>query len=60
MLEKNNAKMIQEIKDVILSSRKKVAYEVNNTMLKAYWHVGRIIVEMNRTAILKPNMENKF
>ena len=45
MLEKNNEKMIQEIKDVIISSRNKVAYEVNNTMLLAYWNVGRIIVE---------------
>ncbi len=53
MLEKNNAKMIQEIKDVILSSRKKVAYEVNNTMLKAYWHVGRIIVENEQNGNIK-------
>ena len=53
MLEKNNAKMIQEIKDVILSSRKKVAYEVNNTMLNAYWHVGRIIVENEQNGNIK-------
>ena len=53
MLEKNNAKMIQEIKDVILSSRKKVAYEVNNTMLNAYWNVGRIIVENEQNGNIK-------
>jgi len=39
MLEKKNMKMIEEIKDVIISSRNKVAYEVNNTMLFAYWNV---------------------
>ena len=35
--------MIEEIKNVIISSRNKIAYEVNNTMLLAYWNVGRII-----------------
>ena len=53
MLEKNNNKMIQEIKDIILSSRKKVAYEVNNTMLYAYWNVGRIIVENEQNGNIK-------
>lgn len=45
MLEKSNMQMIEEIKDIIISSRNKVAYEVNSTMLLAYWNVGRIIVE---------------
>ncbi len=36
MLEKNNIKMIEEIKDVIISSRNKIAYEVNNSMISAY------------------------
>ena len=53
MLEKNNAEMIQQIKDVILSSRKKVAYEVNNTMLYAYWNVGKIIVENEQKGNVK-------
>ena len=53
MLDKNNAEMIQEIKDVIISSRKKVAYEVNNTMLYAYWNVGRIIVENEQNGNIK-------
>ena len=53
MLEKNKAEMIQEIKDVILSNRKKVAYEVNNTMLYAYWNVGRIIVENEQNGNIK-------
>ena len=53
MLEKTNEKMIQEIKDIILNSRKKVAYEVNNTMLYAYWNVGRIIVENEQNGNIK-------
>ena len=53
MLEKYNNKMIQEIKDIILSSRKKVSYEVNNTMLYAYWNVGRIIVENEQNGNIK-------
>ena len=53
MLEKNNFEMIKEIKDIILSSRKKVAYEVNNTMLFAYWNVGRVIVENEQNGNIK-------
>ncbi len=53
MLEKNNDAMIQEIKEVILNSRQKVAYEVNNTMLQAYWNVGRIIVENEQNGNIK-------
>lgn len=47
MLEKNNIKMIEEIKEVIINSRQKVAYEVNNAMISAY----RIIVQMSKMAM---------
>src|SRR5690625_7561073 len=53
MLEKNNLQMIEEIKDVIINSRNKIAYEVNNTMLLAYWNVGRIIVENEQNGNIK-------
>lgn len=53
MLEKNNVKMIEEIKDVIINSKNKIAYEVNNTMLLAYWNVGRIIVENEQNGNIK-------
>ena len=53
MLEKNNIQMIEEIKDVIINSRNKIAYEVNNTMLLAYWNVGRIIVENEQNGNIK-------
>jgi len=53
VLEELNIKMIEEIKDVIISSRNKVSYEVNNTMLFAYWNVGRIIVENEQNGNIK-------
>ena len=53
MLEKSSTRMIEEIRDVIISSRNKIAYEVNNTMLLAYWNVGRIIVENEQNGNIK-------
>ena len=45
--------IITEIKDVIINSRNKIAYEVNNTMVIAYWNVGRIIVENEQNGNIK-------
>ena len=45
--------IIIEIKDVIINSRNKIAYEVNNTMVLAYWNVGRIIVENEQNGNIK-------
>ena len=53
MLEKSNIQIIEEIKYVIISSRNKIAYEVNNTMLLAYWNVGRIIVKNEQNGNIK-------
>lgn len=53
MLEKNNIQMIEEIKEVIINSRNKISYEINNTMLLAYWNVGRIIVENEQNGNIK-------
>lgn len=53
MLEKTNLKMIEEIREVIITSRKKISYEVNHTMLNAYWNVGRIIVENEQNGNIK-------
>ena len=60
MLEKTNAEMIQKIKDIILQSRQKIAYEVNNTMLLHIGMLEELLLKMNKMAILKQNMENKF
>lgn len=48
-----NKKIIEDIKEVIVSSRQKVAYEVNNIMLLAYWNVGKIIVENEQNGNIK-------
>lgn len=53
MLEENNIKMIEDIKKIIINSRNKIAYEVNNTMVIAYWNVGRIIVENEQNGNIK-------
>lgn len=53
MIEKTNLQMIEEIKDVIIISRNKIASEVNNTMLQAYWNVGKIIVENEQNGNIK-------
>lgn len=33
------------IRDILLAARKQVRQTVNETMVQAYWHVGRLIVE---------------
>ena len=51
--------MIEEIKDIIISSRNKIAYEVNNTMLLAYWMLVELLLRTSKMEILKLNMVNK-
>ena len=53
MLEESNSKMIEDIKEIIINSRNKIAYEVNNTMVLAYWNVGRIIIENEQNGNIK-------
>jgi len=53
MLDKGNIQMVEQIKNVIINSRNKIAYEINNTMLLAYWNVGRIIVENEQNGNIK-------
>ena len=48
-----NDNIINEIKDIIINSRNKIAYEVNNTMVLSYWNVGRIIVENEQNGNIK-------
>lgn len=59
-MKENNIKMIEEIKEIIINSRKKIAYEVNNVMLFAYWNVGRIIVENEQYGNIKAEYGKKF
>jgi len=40
-----DTKIIQDIRDILLSSRTNLAQTVNTTMVQTYWHIGKIIVE---------------
>ena len=52
-LIKYNKQMVDDIKQIIIDSRKKTIYQVNNTMLKAYWQIGKIIVENEQKGNIK-------
>ena len=52
-INNDNQVMIEEIRNIILNSRNKVLYQVNNTMLLAYWNVGKIIVENEQKGNIK-------
>ena len=41
--------MIEEIRDVLISARSRVAQHINNELLSAYWNIGRIIVEYEQS-----------
>ena len=38
-------KMVEQIRSLLESARRKVATEVNSTLIATYWQIGRIIVE---------------
>ena len=37
--------LVNEIKDLIINARNKVAQQVNETLVNTYWNIGKIIVE---------------
>ncbi len=43
-LAQNNS-IMNEIKEILETARKRVAVQVNNELLSTYWNIGRIIVE---------------
>ena len=44
---------INEIKSIMEAARTRIARDVNNTMLEAYWHIGKSIVEHEQDGELK-------
>jgi hypothetical protein len=48
--------IVSQIKELLAKSRSAIAHEINNTHVKTYWEIGRIIVEYEQKVILKPNM----
>jgi len=45
MKEIMNTQIIQEIRTLLLTSRKELQHTVNTTMVQTYWHIGKVIVE---------------
>lgn len=37
--------MMNEIRELLLNARQRVAIQINTELLSTYWNVGRIIVE---------------
>ena len=53
------SEMIEEIKHIIINCREKIAYEINHTMLFAYWNVGKIIVNNEQKGNIKAEYGKK-
>jgi len=45
MIEVLDVNMVSAIKELIEQSRKRVAHEVNVTLLKTYYEIGKVIIE---------------
>ena len=44
MLEKDNAKMIEDITNLVNEVKSKLANEINKSIVYVYWNIGKIIV----------------
>lgn len=42
--------MINEIRELLLNARQKVATHINTELLSTYWNVGRIIVKHEQSS----------
>jgi len=40
-----NTQILEDIRNLLISSRQQLQQSVNSTMVQTYWHIGRIIVE---------------
>ena len=40
-----NARLIEDIRSLLIESRKQLVQSVNSAMVQTYWHIGRMIVE---------------
>lgn len=72
MLDIDQSQLLHEISKIIIASRQNVIQTVNNTMVKAYWNIGRLIVEHEQKGssraeygaqqleYLAKNLQNRF
>ncbi len=42
---KNNEKVVNNLEEIIVENRSKMAYQINNTLVMTYFHIDKIIVE---------------
>jgi predicted nuclease of restriction endonuclease-like (RecB) superfamily len=52
-------KWINEIKEIMATARRRIAHDVNNVMLEAYWRLGKSIVENEQNGELKAQYGKK-
>ena len=45
--------LVNEIKDLIMNARNKVAQQVNETIVGTYWNIGKVIVEKEQSGKIK-------
>ena len=45
--------LVNEIKELIINARNKVAQQVNETLVDTYWNIGKVIVEKEQSGQIK-------
>ncbi len=48
-IELNRNKLIENIKEIILNARKSIAINVNHELIAAYWNIGKVILENEKS-----------
>lgn len=48
-IELNQSKLIENIKEIISNARKSVAINVNHELTAAYWEIGKVIIENEKS-----------
>jgi hypothetical protein len=48
-IELNQNRLIESIKEIILDARKSVAINVNHELIAAYWNIGKLIIDNEKS-----------
>ena len=51
--------LVNEIKDLIINARNKVAQQVNETLVDTYWNIGKVIVEKEQSEKIKAEINEE-
>jgi predicted nuclease of restriction endonuclease-like (RecB) superfamily len=52
--------IVSQIKELLVAARSAIAHEINNTHVKTYWEIGRIIVEYEQKGNIKAEYGKKL